>query len=70
VNPALANAGASVIPAYHTFDAQVSYKMPPLKTILKVGGSNLLNQYYRQAWGNPAVGGLYYVQLTFDELLN
>jgi outer membrane receptor protein involved in Fe transport len=70
VNPPLANAGGSVIPAYHTFDAQVSYKMPSLKTMLKVGGSNLLNQYYRQAWGNPAVGGLYYVQLTFDELLN
>jgi hypothetical protein len=35
-----------------------------------VGGSNLFNNYYRQAWGNPAVGGLYYVQLTFDELLN
>jgi outer membrane receptor protein involved in Fe transport len=70
VNPPLAGAGLSVIPAYHTFDAQVSYKIPSLKTILKVGGSNLFNNYYRQAWGNPAVGGLYYVQLTFDELLN
>ncbi len=70
LNNPLATAGLSVIPAYHTFDAQVSYKIPSLKTILKVGGSNLFNNYYRQAWGNPAVGGLYYVQLTFDELLN
>jgi len=70
VNPPLANRELSVIPAYHTFDAQVSYKIPSLKTILKVGGSNIFNNYYRQAWGNPMVGGLYYVQLTFDEFLN
>ncbi len=60
----------SYVPAYHTFDAQVSYKLPALKSIIKLGGSNVFNQYYRQAWGNPSVGALYYVSLTFDELLN
>jgi outer membrane receptor protein involved in Fe transport len=70
VNNLVASAGLSVIPAYHNFDAQVSYKIPSLKTVLKVGGSNVFNNYYRQAWGNPAVGGLYYIGLTFDELLN
>jgi outer membrane receptor protein involved in Fe transport len=58
------------VPAYHTVDAQVSYKIPALKSIIKIGGSNIFNQYYRQAFGNPAVGGLYYISLTFDELLN
>jgi outer membrane receptor for ferric coprogen and ferric-rhodotorulic acid len=74
---ALTSAGSIVsdaegnnVPAYHTVDAQVSYKIPALKSIIKVGGSNLFNQYYRQAFGNPAVGGLYYISLTFDELLN
>ncbi len=70
VNNPVASSERSIIPAYHTFDAQVSYKIAPLKTILKVGGSNLFNNYYRQAWGNPSVGGLYYIQLTFDEFLN
>jgi outer membrane receptor for ferrienterochelin and colicin len=70
VNNPAASGGRSIIPAYHTFDAQVSYKIAPLKTILKLGGSNLFNKYYRQAWGNPSVGGLYYIQLTFDEFLN
>jgi len=57
------------IPAYGTLDAQVSYKMPGIKSILKVGGSNITNNYYRSVYGGPYVGGVYYVSLTFDELL-
>jgi len=60
----------SVMPAFGTFDAQVSYKLKSLKSILKVGGSNLFNDGYRQAWGNPTVGTMYFVSLTFDEFLN
>jgi outer membrane receptor protein involved in Fe transport len=60
----------SEIPAFGTFDAQVSYKIPSLKSIVKVGGSNIFNRYYTQAWGNPSVGGLYYISLFFDEFLN
>jgi iron complex outermembrane recepter protein len=56
------------INAYSLIDAQVSMKMPNLKTIVKVGASNLTNQYVVQAYGSPAVGGLYYVSLNFDEL--
>jgi len=55
------------IRAYHLLDAQVSYRMPALKTVLKVGASNLTNQYVVQAYGSPAVGGLYYVSLVFDQ---
>lgn len=55
------------VPAYSLVDAQVSYRMPVLKTILKVGGSNLFNNYVVQAYGSAAVGGLYYVSLTFDQ---
>jgi outer membrane receptor protein involved in Fe transport len=57
------------IQAYHMLDAQISYKVPAIKSILKVGASNLTNQYIVQAYGSPAVGGLYYVSITFDELL-
>ena len=56
------------INAYSLIDAQVSMKMPSLKTIIKLGASNLTNQYIVQAYGSPAVGGLYYVSLNFDEL--
>lgn len=70
VGPAIRGANQSVIPAFSTLDAQVSLKIPSIKSILKVGGSNLLNQGYRQAWGNPTVGGMYYISILFDEFLN
>lgn len=54
------------VPAINTLDAQVSYKLPNNKYILKVGGSNILNQYYVQAPGNPAIGALYYVSIGYN----
>ncbi|AMQ57032.1 TonB-dependent receptor [Algoriphagus sanaruensis] len=70
VGPAVSASQQSVMPAFGTFDAQLSYKLKSLKSILKVGGSNLFNDGYRQAWGNPTVGTMYFVSLTFDEFLN
>ncbi|MFT4833318.1 MAG: iron complex outermembrane receptor protein [Flavobacteriaceae bacterium] len=58
------------VPAYSTVDAQISYKLDPLKSVLKVGGSNLLNKYYLQSLGGPDIGAIYYVSITFDELSN
>jgi outer membrane receptor protein involved in Fe transport len=57
------------INAYNLLDAQVSYKVPAIKSVIKLGASNLTNQYIVQAYGSPAVGGLYYISLNFDELL-
>jgi iron complex outermembrane receptor protein len=54
------------VPAYQTVDAQVNVRVPALKTTLKVGGANLLNQRYIQYAAGPTIGGLYYVALTFD----
>lgn len=59
-----------MVPAYTTVDAQVSYKLSGIKSMLKVGGSNLLNTYYIQSLGGPNIGAIYYVSLTFDELMN
>jgi outer membrane receptor protein involved in Fe transport len=56
------------VKAYNLLDAQVSYRLPSLKTTVKLGGSNITNQYIVQAYGSPAVGGLYYVSLNFDQL--
>ncbi len=62
--------GTAVIPAFGTLDAQVSYKLPDLKTIVKLGGSNVLNERYTTSYGNPRLGAIFYLQLTFDEFLN
>ncbi|WP_266367835.1 TonB-dependent receptor [Tellurirhabdus rosea] len=61
-------AGDIWLPSWTSLDAQVSYRVPKLKSIVKLGGSNILNQYYAQGYGLARVGGLYYLSLTFDEL--
>lgn len=70
VNAPVSTQQLSVVPAYGALDAQVSYKLKSIKSILKVGGSNLFSKGYTQAWGNPTIGTMYFVSLTFDEFLN
>jgi len=70
VNQVVNQSQQSLIPAFHTLDAQISKKLSSMKSILKVGGSNLLGAQYTTGWANPTVGSIYYVSLTFDQLLN
>jgi outer membrane receptor protein involved in Fe transport len=62
--------GDGVVPAYGTLDAQISYKLSSYNTILKIGGSNLMNERYETSFGNPTLGAIYYFSLTFDQFLN
>lgn len=62
-------AGDVWLPAWASLDAQVSYRLPEAKTIVKLGGSNILNNYYSQGYGLAQIGGLYYISLTFDEFM-
>lgn len=70
VGPTVSTLGLSVMPAFSIFDAQVSYKVRSIKSIIKVGGNNLFSNGYRQAWGNPTVGTMYFVSITFDQFMN
>lgn len=58
------------VPEFHNVDAQVSYKISNLNTIVKLGGSNILNNRYFMNFGGPTLGAIYYLSITFDELLN
>jgi hypothetical protein len=58
--------GAGDIKAFSTFDAQISYKFPKIRSLFKLGGSNLLNKYYVSAFGNPNIGGVYYVSFGYN----
>ncbi|MEX2605594.1 MAG: TonB-dependent receptor, partial [Gracilimonas sp.] len=58
------------VPAVSTFDAQVSYKIPNLNSIVKIGGSNITNERHFLNYGGPNLGAIYYVSFTFDEFLN
>lgn len=64
------NFGVAQMPAFGTLDANVAIKVPKIKSVVKIGGSNLLNKYYTSSFGSAQIGGLYYVSLTFDEFLN
>ncbi|HEY9049274.1 MAG TPA: TonB-dependent receptor [Ohtaekwangia sp.] len=57
------------IQAFSIVDAQVNYKILPMKSMIKLGASNLFNKQVYQAYGSPAIGAIYYISVTFDELL-
>lgn len=58
--------GTGAVPSFFNLDAQVSYKIPNSKSVFKLGGSNVLNQYYQSAFGNPRIGGLYYASFGYN----
>ncbi len=58
------------IAAIHTFDAQVSYKLPAVNASIKLGGTNIFNKPFLQYAGGPTLGALYYAAVTFEGLLN
>jgi iron complex outermembrane recepter protein len=60
----------TIVPSINNIDAQFSYKIPSMKSIIKVGGTNLFGNPYFQAYGSSSVGTTYYVSISFDELLN
>jgi outer membrane receptor protein involved in Fe transport len=61
--------GDWTVPEFGVFDAQVSYKVPSIKSILKLGGTNLLGKDYRTNFGGPFIGQMYYLSITFDEFM-
>jgi iron complex outermembrane recepter protein len=60
----------TTVPKITNLDAQVSMKLSSMKSILKIGGTNIGGKPYIQAYGSATVGSMYYVALTFDQLFN
>ena len=54
------------MPWIRTVDAQVSYKFPATKSLVKLGATNLFNKYYQTGFGNPSIGGLYYISFGWN----
>jgi len=55
-----------VVPTYNLLHAQVGYRLPRWHSEVRVGAQNLLNFYHIEVPGGPRIGGIYYVQYTFD----
>lgn len=54
------------VSAFGTIDGQISYKFLDIHSMLKIGGTNLLDHYYISQYGNPSIGGLYYVSFAYN----
>jgi iron complex outermembrane receptor protein len=57
------------VDAYSMVDAQISKRLPKIKSTIKLGGSNIFNKHIYQSYGSPAIGAIYYVSIVFDDLL-
>ncbi|HEU0110211.1 MAG TPA: TonB-dependent receptor [Flavisolibacter sp.] len=54
------------VKSFSTIDAQVSYNIKNVKSTFRLGGTNIFNKYYKNAYGNPEIGGLYYIAYAFN----
>ena len=60
--------GQGAIDAFSVVDLALFYQIKKLKSQVKLGASNLLNQEYKTIYGGPNVGAVYYVSWTFDQM--
>ena len=58
--------GTGNVASFGSLDGQVNYRLPKIKSMIKLGATNLLNKYYTTAFGNPSIGGLYYVSFGYN----
>ncbi|MEL6593532.1 MAG: TonB-dependent receptor, partial [Bacteroidota bacterium] len=55
-----------IVPTYDLLDVQVNRYFPDLKSTLKIGASNVLNNQVFTVYGGPRIGRLAYVSILVD----
>ena len=58
--------GEGVVPEFHVLDAQISYAVPSIKSLFKLGGTNITGQEYFTAFGTGFIGSMYYLSWTIN----
>jgi len=56
------------ISSFNTLDAVLTYRLPKVKSLIKLGGTNVMNKYYNTSYGSPKIGGLYYISFAYNIL--
>ena len=56
------------VPEFHVFDAQVNYRIPSWKSMIKAGGTNIGGKEYYTAYGTGLIGQIYYVSFIYNSL--
>ncbi|MCB0608212.1 MAG: TonB-dependent receptor [Lewinellaceae bacterium] len=54
------------VPSYDLLDVQVNNRFEKLKTTVKIGASNVLDNKQFQAYGGPRIGRLAYISLVYE----
>ncbi|WP_340066368.1 TonB-dependent receptor [Ascidiimonas aurantiaca] len=54
------------VPSFSVVDAQVNYRIPSLKSIIKAGATNIGGDEYFTAFGTGNLGSQYYISLTIN----
>jgi len=62
--------GNGPVPSFSSLDAQISYKLSGIRSIVKIGANNILGTEFVQAYGAPGIGSTFYASITFDEFFN
>ena len=63
-----ASFGNGDVPSFSVIDAQINYKIPKLKAILKAGATNIGGDEYFSAFGTGFIGSQYYISLSINNL--
>ncbi|GAA4280481.1 TonB-dependent receptor [Gaetbulibacter aestuarii] len=60
--------GNGLVPQYQVVDAQINLTVPSIKSVFKLGGTNLLGEEYFTAYGTGHIGSIYYLSWTINNL--
>jgi hypothetical protein len=55
-----------MIPEVTVFDAQINYRLPKLKSVIKLSAANLLGNDYLQVIGAGRIGQQFLASLTIN----
>jgi iron complex outermembrane receptor protein len=59
--------GNGLVPAFNTLDLQINYFVPSLRSAFKLGATNLLKKGYITNIGNPEIGRMIHLTITYDQ---
>lgn len=51
---------------FSTFDMQLTYRLPQIKSFIRIGGNNVYNIDQYNTFGGPEISAFYYISFTFD----
>ncbi len=54
------------VPSFHVLDLQLYYEIEKAYSTVRLGGSNIYNNWHIEAVGSPKIGAMYYLAWTFD----